>query len=84
MNPFRRPLILIVILLFLLGCGIALARSSNIKGHLVTAAAEGCADECKERRDKMLERCEQWPEAQRERCQTLANTQYDKCVERCK
>jgi hypothetical protein len=34
--------------------------------------------------DKMLEKCEQLPDASRSRCRTIANEHYDKCVERCR
>ncbi|MBA3765929.1 MAG: hypothetical protein H0W99_02870 [Acidobacteria bacterium] len=83
MNPFRRPLILIVIVLFLLGCGIAIARSGNIKSNLASAAAVECADDCKQKSDATTEKCDKMPEASRDNCRQAAKTHEDKCLEKC-
>jgi len=64
--------------------GLGLARSSAMmKSSYRAPAAVGCAEDCKEKLDKMLERCTQLPEARRERCQEGANEHYNKCMEKC-
>jgi hypothetical protein len=78
----QRPLSLIVLLLVLLVCGIAIARSRTVRNNSAAVTVE-CADDCKERLDKTLERCSQMPDARRSRCQESANDQYNKCIERC-
>jgi hypothetical protein len=85
MKSFRRPSLIIVTLLLLLACGIAIARSRTAmkNGSAAPAVAVGCVDDCKEKLDKMLEKCEQIPEARRENCREAANNVYNKCAERC-
>jgi hypothetical protein len=82
MKPFRRPLPLVVLALILLVCGIALAASRTNNG-IAAPAAVGCTEDCKEKLDKMLEKCAQIPEARQGVCRDAANAHYDKCVERC-
>jgi hypothetical protein len=78
----QRPLSLILLLLVLLVCGIAIARTRTVRNNS-TALNVGCAEDCKEKLDKMLERCTQLPEARRERCHEGANEHYNKCMEKC-
>jgi hypothetical protein len=80
MKPFRRPLPLIVLALILMVCGIALAASRTTGS---SPAAVGCTEDCKEKLDKMLEKCAQIPEARQGVCREAANAHYDKCVEKC-
>lgn len=81
MKTPRSHLILIALIIFLLSCGITIFAARTIQG---TAAQNGdCADSCKTKRDRTLERCDGAPEQTREKCREIANTQYDKCVERC-
>ena len=84
MKLAQRPLFPIVLLLLLLVCGIAIARTrmTQENGQNPDQTA-GCADTCKKRLDKMLERCGAIPEAGREKCREAANDQYNKCLERC-
>ncbi len=83
MKLLRRPLLPILIVLFLLTCGIALARSRTAKSNLAPAVAVECADDCKERLDAALEKCDQMPEDSRDNCRRVANMQHEKCLERC-
>jgi hypothetical protein len=84
MKLFRRPLLPILLVVFLLACGIAIARSRTAKSRLAPAApVVECADDCKEKLDAALERCNQMPEASRDNCQRVANIQHGKCVDRC-
>lgn len=83
MKLFRRPLLPILLVVFLLACGIAIAGSRTAKSSLAPAAAVECADDCKEKLDAALERCNQMPEASRENCQRVANIQHEKCLDRC-
>jgi hypothetical protein len=78
----QRPLSLILLLLVLLVCGIAIARTRTVRNNH-TALNVGCAEDCKEKLDKMLERCTQLPEARQSRCQEGANEHYNKCMEKC-
>lgn len=80
MKLVQRPLSLIVLLLVLLVCGIAIARSRTT---LSPQKVGSCTDNCAERRDKTLERCDSMPEERRAPCREQANEQYNKCVERC-
>ncbi|HEV2913158.1 MAG TPA: hypothetical protein VGX92_07570 [Pyrinomonadaceae bacterium] len=82
MKPLRRPLLLIVLVLILFVCGMALAASRTIRSSAAAPVA-GCAEDCKEKLDKMLEKCEQIPEARRGVCREAANAHYDKCTEKC-
>lgn len=81
MRLSKRPLLPIVLLLLLLACGIAIARTRG--GGNIFAPVVGCKDDCQERLNKTMERCDQLPEASREKCREVANNQYNKCVERC-
>ena len=81
MKTPRSHVILITLIVFLLSCGITIYASRKIQGT-ATQNVE-CADSCKTRRDRTLERCNGAPEDTREKCREIANTQYDKCVERC-
>jgi hypothetical protein len=87
MKFFRRPLLPVLLVVFLLACGIAIARTRTAKSSLAPAVAAAavadCADDCKTRFDAALERCNQMPEASRENCQRVANIQHGKCVDRC-
>jgi hypothetical protein len=80
----KRPLlpILLFLLSFTGGLGIA-GSSALIKGSSPAPVAVGCVEDCKEKQDKHLEKCEQIPEARRENCREAANSVYNKCVERC-
>lgn len=80
MKLIQRPLSLIILLLLLLACGIAIART---RSGLTPQKSGSCADGCKERLDKMLERCDLMPEGRRAPCRERANEQYNKCLERC-
>lgn len=82
MRLSERPLLPVVLLLLLLACGIAVARTRTVKGSSAMPVME-CVSDCKDKLDKMLEKCEQIPEARRENCREAANTVYNKCVERC-
>ncbi|HEY6187509.1 MAG TPA: hypothetical protein VIW80_07515 [Pyrinomonadaceae bacterium] len=79
----QRPLLPIVLLLLLIACGMAFARARTSPNAGPAPTAVGCVDDCKEKLDKMLEKCEQIPEARRENCREAANTVYNKCLERC-
>ena len=81
MRLAQRPLLPIVLVLLLLACGIAIARTRAARS--IAAPVVGCTDDCKERLDKTLERCAGLPEASRERCREVADNQYNKCIERC-
>jgi hypothetical protein len=81
MRLSQRPLLPIVLLLLLLACGIAIARTRATRN--IAAPVIECTDDCKERLDKTLERCAQLPDSSRERCRAIANNQYNKCIERC-
>ncbi|HYY56244.1 MAG TPA: hypothetical protein VE842_02875 [Pyrinomonadaceae bacterium] len=83
MKPFQRPLPLIVLALILMVCGIALAASRTVSSSPAPAAVVGCTEDCKEKLDKMLEKCAQIPEARQGVCRDAANAHYDKCVEKC-
>ncbi len=82
MRFFKRPLLSLLLLLLSFAGGLALARTSAMI-RPGTPAAVGCVDDCKEKLDKMLEKCEQIPEARRESCREAANNVYNKCAERC-
>jgi hypothetical protein len=79
----QRPLSLFVLLLVLLVGGIAIARTRTVRNDTAAPVTVECADDCKDRLDKTLERCSQMPDARRARCQEIANEQYSKCIERC-
>ncbi len=83
MKLLRRPSLPILIVLFLLTCGIAIARSHTAKTSLALAAAVECADDCKERLDAALEKCDQMPEDSRDSCRRVANMHHEKCLEKC-
>jgi hypothetical protein len=78
----QRPLSLFVLFFVLFVCGIAIARSRTDRNNH-TAPTVGCTDDCREKLDKTLERCNQLPDARRPKCQESANEQYNKCVEKC-
>ena len=82
MKLVQRPLSLIILFLVMFICGIAIARTHTVRND-PAATNVGCAEDCKEKQDKMLERCAQLPEARRERCQEGANEHYNKCMEKC-
>lgn len=84
MRLVQRPLLPVLLLLLSFAGGLGLARTSAMmKGGSPARTAVGCVDDCKEKQDKMLERCEQIPEARRESCREAANSVYNRCVERC-
>jgi hypothetical protein len=74
-------LILVTLVVFLLACGVAIAASRTIQSNGTQSG--NCAESCKARRDKGLERCDAAPEDKREKCREIVNLQYDKCAERC-
>lgn len=75
----RRYLLLAVVAIALLvsAIGIGAARRASA----LTPA--DCVGDCRETRDKHLEKCNEMPEQVRDRCKERVNKQYDKCVERC-
>ena len=84
MRFVQRPLLPVLLFLLSFTGGLGIARSSAmIKGSSPAPAAVGCVEDCKEKQDRMLEKCEQIPEARRENCREAANSVYNKCVERC-
>jgi hypothetical protein len=78
----QRPLSLILLFLVLLVGGIAIARTRTVRNSH-TALTVGCTEDCKEKLDKTLERCNQLPDARRPKCEESANEQYNKCTEKC-
>lgn len=85
MKLLRRPLLPILIVLFLLTSGIAIARSRTAKSGLAPAAAAAveCADDCKQKSDATTEKCDKMPEAHRDQCRQAAKTHQEKCLEKC-
>jgi disulfide bond formation protein DsbB len=77
----QRPASIFLLLIILLVAGIGVATSG--KSRSVKTAGD-CADDCRERRDKWLERCDQQPSDIQTRCREMAQKQYEKCLERCK
>ena len=81
MKPRRRFLTLTALIVFLLACVITLSAARTFRSS--AAPRLDCKDECAEKRDKFMERCDELPNERRERCRNIATSQYDKCVERC-
>lgn len=79
MRTPRRYLLFVVVAAILLISGISIAASR--RAH--TTAPVDCAGDCRDRRDKMLERCNALPDTAASNCRDRANKQYDKCVEGC-
>lgn len=79
MRTPRRYLLLVVVATILLISGISIAASR--RAH--RSAPVDCAGDCRDRRDKMLERCNSLPDTAASNCRERANKQYDKCVEGC-
>ena len=79
MRTPRRYLLLVVVATILLISGISIAASR----HAHRGAPVDCAEDCRDRRDKMLERCNSLPDTAASNCRERANKQYDKCVEGC-
>jgi hypothetical protein len=74
-----RILLLAVVAITLLISGASIAGSRRVS----PIAPRDCAENCRNNRDRMLERCNTMPEAARDNCQERTNKQYEKCVERC-
>lgn len=83
MRLVKRPLLPVLLFLLSFAGGIAVAGTSAVIKSSPAKVVVGCVDDCKERQDKMLEKCENIPEARREACREAANNVYNKCVERC-
>ena len=79
MRTPRRYLLFLVVATILLISGISIAASR--RAH--TTARTDCAGDCRDRRDKMLERCNSLPDAAASNCRERASKQYDRCVEGC-
>ena len=75
----RRYLLLAVMATLLLVCGISIAAVR--RASAVTPV--DCSSDCRDTRDKTLEKCTELPEAARDKCRERATKQYDKCIERC-
>ena len=78
-NLLRRPLLLTAIVMVLLISGINIAASR----HAFLSTSPDCPDDCREARDKQLERCDEQPEQRRDKCKEVINKKYEKCLEMC-
>lgn len=75
----RRYLLLVVVAAILLISGISIAASRISRA----SACVDCAGDCRDNRDKLIEKCNELPDATRDKCIERATKQYDKCIERC-
>lgn len=75
----RRYLLLLVVAIAVMVSVISLAATR--RASAITPV--DCASDCRDSRDKTLEKCDTLPETARDKCKERASKQYDKCVERC-
>lgn len=75
----RRYLLLVVVATALLVSVISIAATR--RASAITPV--DCGSDCRESRDKTLEKCDTLPETARDKCKERAAKQYDKCVEKC-
>jgi hypothetical protein len=75
----RRYLLLATLASLLLTFAIGIAATRRASAITPT----DCAGDCRETRDKTIEKCNELPDAARDKCIERANKQYDKCLERC-
>ena len=82
MTTPHRPLFLIMLATVLIVCLISIATSGTVRNRL--NFAQDCMQDCAQRRDKMIETCNQLTGDARESCRGAASSQYDRCAEGCK
>jgi hypothetical protein len=80
MKYANRSFLFALLLMLILVCGVGATRPGKTGGVSTT----DCADQCKERYDTMLKRCNNLSGDAADRCQAAAQKQYDSCLERCK
>jgi hypothetical protein len=81
MKP-RHHLLLPVALLILMIFGVG-ATSPRIVQEPTPSPTVDCESDCREKRDKMKEKCDTQVDSVKEKCKEIADKQHDKCVERC-
>lgn len=80
MKYANRSFLSALLLMFILVCGVGASRPSK-SGSTLTM---DCADQCKDRYDATMKRCNNLSGDAADKCQTMAQKQYDSCLERCK
>jgi hypothetical protein len=80
MKHNNRPFLFVLFLILMLGY----RASTSQPMRTGFSSSLGCAEQCKERYDAMVKRCNELSGSASERCQTVAQKQYDNCLERCK
>ncbi len=78
-NLPRRFLLLTAIVMILLISGLGLAATR----YAPATTLPDCPDDCREARDKHLEKCDEQPEQRRDKCKEIINKKYEKCLEMC-
>jgi hypothetical protein len=80
MKHANRSFLIALLLTLILVCGVSASRPNKTGG----SSTPDCADQCKERYDAMMKRCNNLSGDAGEKCQAMAQKQYDNCLERCK
>jgi hypothetical protein len=80
MKHANRPFLSALLLMLVLLCGVGASRPIRNGCNSTT----DCTDQCKERYDAMIKRCNESPTRKGANCEEAAQKQYDSCLEKCK
>lgn len=80
MKHANRPFLMALLLMLILVCGVGASRPVESR----CTATTDCADQCKERYDAMIKRCNESSSRKGGNCEEMAQKQYDSCLEKCR